>query len=110
MNALKAGFMWGTVLTALILVTGLIASVATQALVFFYIVGILTFVGSGILLLLGGCLFSRQPLDDEKKLDSNGAPTPVWKRALLGLDLMASAIILFLYGFIIDLFGTLFGF
>lgn len=110
MNALKAGFMWGTVLTALVLVAGLIATILVQALVFSYIVGILTFMGCGVLLLVGGCLFSRQPLEDEKRMDSEGNPSAVWKRALLGLDLMAIAIILFLYGFIINLIGALIGF
>jgi hypothetical protein len=110
MNALKRGFMWGTVLTAFVLVAGLIASLIVQAMVLFYIIGILTFLGSGILLLLGGCLFSRQPLDDEKRHDSDGNPTPVWKRSLLGLHLMTTAIILFFYGLIINLIGSLFGF
>ncbi|MFX0054558.1 MAG: hypothetical protein ACFFAX_06650 [Promethearchaeota archaeon] len=110
MNALKGGLVWGTVLTALILSTGVVASLIAQAMVFFYIAGVLTFLGSGILLLLGGCLFARQPLDDEKRLESDGTPTSVWKRALLGLDLMVAAIFLFLYGFIINVIGASFGF
>ncbi|MHA2303338.1 MAG: hypothetical protein ACXACD_20535 [Candidatus Thorarchaeota archaeon] len=110
MNALKSGFIWGTVLTALVLTTGLVASLIAQSMVLFYIAGILTFMGSGILLFLGGCLFSRQPLVDEKRFNSNGTPTPVWKRALLGLDLMSTAIILFFYGLIINLIGAIFRF
>jgi hypothetical protein len=48
----------------------------------------------GILLILGACLMSRQPLDDEKRFDADGNPTKSWQYAIYGKKLLVAAIFL----------------
>ena len=107
--AIQRGLLQATVLMAGIALAGLLASVIAQALIFLYVVGVLSFLGTGILLFLGGCLFSRQPLEDSKRYDAEGNPSPAWRRALLGLSLMIASVFLFLYGLLFTLVAIVFG-
>jgi len=58
-----------------------------------------------ILLILGGCLAAREPLDDQKKTDENGKPTKSWKAALLGRKMLATALFLLMYGALLVVLG-----
>ena len=107
--AIQRGLLQATVFMAGIAVAGLLASVIAQALIFLYVVGVLSFLGTGILLFLGGCLFSRQPLEDSKRYDAEGNPSPSWRRALLGLSLIFASVFLFLYGLLFTFIGIVFG-
>ena len=107
--AIRAGVVLATLIMAIIAVIGLISSLFLQTFIFGYLVGILTFLGTGLLLLLGGCLFSRQPLDNETRYDIDGTPVPSWRRALLGLRLMMTSIFLFLYGVVFTFLSLFLG-
>jgi len=61
----------------------------------------------GALLILGGCLMSRQPLEDEKRYDESGQPVTTWKLALIGKKLLITSLFVVLFGL---LFGILSGF
>ena len=58
-----------------------------------------------ILLIIGGCLAAREPLDDEKKTDEYGKPTESWKAAMLGKKMLVTALILLLYGAVLVVLG-----
>ena len=54
----------------------------------------------GVMLILGACLMSRQPLDDEKRFDAEGNPTKSWQYAIYGKKiLLASFFLLAFSGF-----------
>ena len=48
----------------------------------------------GVMLILGACLMSRQPLDDEKRYDADGNPTKSWRFALLGKNILLASFFL----------------
>ncbi len=99
-DAATRGFSWATLLMFLILIIGFIGSVIVDLSVFRYAVEVLGFTLTGILLLVGACMFSRQPLEDSKRYDDEGNPTTSWRIALLGLSLMIASVFLFLWGFL----------
>ncbi len=56
------------------------------------------------MLIIGGCLMAREPLEDSKRYDDNGHPVMSWRAALMGRKLLgASFFVLVLSG----LFGIL---
>ncbi|NHJ13451.1 MAG: hypothetical protein EAX95_07225 [Candidatus Thorarchaeota archaeon] len=88
---------------------GLLVSFIIQASVLGYVVGFLSFLATGMFLMLGGCLFARQPLDDNAKYNDDGSPTPSWQRAIFGLRLIIASIFLFLYGLLLSFISLFLG-
>ena len=62
----------------------------------------------GVMLTLGSCLMSRQPLDDEKRFDAEGNPTRSWKYALLGKKVLIASIFLLAFSGLFYLLGLVF--
>lgn len=107
--AVQRGLLIATLLMSLIVVVSLTASVIAQVSLFGYLVGVFSFLGTGLLLILGGCLYARQPLEDEKRHKADGSPAPSWRRAQLGLRLMIASLFLFLYGLLFTFIGITLG-
>ncbi|MCJ7818079.1 MAG: hypothetical protein MUP60_04450 [Candidatus Thorarchaeota archaeon] len=61
------------------------------------------FLEMGILLMIGGCLMSRQPLKDDDRHTEDGSPTSAWKMALIGRQIIFTGFFLFLYAGIITI-------
>jgi len=76
---------------------GFVATLILQDLLMSYIATSLAFIELAILLIFGGCLMARQPLDEKERYDSEGNPTKEWKMARLGRKFLLAATILFLY-------------
>ncbi|MHA2397012.1 MAG: hypothetical protein ACXAC0_09935 [Candidatus Thorarchaeota archaeon] len=62
----------------------------------------------GIMLILGACLMSRQPLDDEKRFDADGNPTKSWQYALIGKKILLAAVFLLAFSGFFYLLGLVF--
>ncbi len=62
----------------------------------------------GLMLILGACLMSRQPLDDDKRYDSSGNPTRSWRYALLGKKILLASIFLLAFSGLFYLLGIAF--
>lgn len=62
----------------------------------------------GVLLILGACLMSRQPLDDDKRYDSDGNPTRAWRYALLGREILLASVFLLAFSGLFYLLGLAF--
>jgi len=62
----------------------------------------------GVLLILGACLMSRQPLDDDKRFDAEGNPTKSWKYALYGKKILVSSVFLLAFTGLFYLLGIAF--
>lgn len=107
--AVMKGIGLATLLMSLILIVGLIGSVIGEISVFRFAVEAFTFLLTGLLLLVGACMFARQPLDDSKRYDDEGRPTSSWRMALLGFRLMVASVFLFLYGFLFTLITIFLG-
>ena len=109
----KAAVMQGigvaTLLMSLILIVGFVGSVVVEISIFRYAVEIIAFSLTGVLLLVGGCMFSRLPLQDSKRYDDEGNPNTSWRMALLGFRLMVASVFLFLYGFLFTLLSIFIG-
>jgi hypothetical protein len=57
----------------------------------------------GIMLVAGGCLMSRQPLEDKKRYDSSGKPTTSWEIALLGREILVSSMFVLIFSILLAL-------
>jgi hypothetical protein len=62
----------------------------------------------GVLLVLGACMMSRQPLDDDKRYDDDGNPTKTWYYALIGQKVILISLFLLPYLGLFWAFGILF--
>jgi len=62
----------------------------------------------GVMLLLGACLMSRQPLDETKRYDSEGNATRSWRYTLLGKKTLLASIFLLAFGGLFYLLGLAF--
>lgn len=108
-SAIQMGLAFATFAILVIASVGLTASFIMQSPVFGYIVGVLSFLATGVFLLLGSCLYARQPLDSAKRYDSDGIPTQSWGIAVLGLRLMLASVFLFFYGLLFTYISLLLG-
>ncbi|MHA1290497.1 MAG: hypothetical protein ACTSPB_24200 [Candidatus Thorarchaeota archaeon] len=61
----------------------------------------IAFLEIGFFLIVGGCMMSRQPLKDEDRLNKEGLPTPAWRMALIGRQMLLAAVVLFAYVIIV---------
>ncbi len=58
----------------------------------FYIVSNLLFFEFAGMLVVGGCLMARQPLEDDKRYDDDGVPVASWRAALIGRKILGASI------------------
>ena len=73
---------------------------------YFGIVSNLLLLEFGSLLILGGCLMARQPLEDENRYDESGEPVTSWRWALRGRMLLIMSIFTFLYTVLFGVLST----
>lgn len=74
----------------------------------FFWVSTFMFFEFGMLLIVGSCFLSRQPLKDSKRFNENGDATFSWRLALIGKKLLCASIFLLVLSLIIYMFGYLF--
>jgi hypothetical protein len=108
MRNLQRGLLLATVYITVLVALGLVATILLQSPAFSGVVDAGAFLGSGVALIVGACLMSRQPLRDEDRLNPDGSHTPAWRRASLGRQLLIAALIIFLCGFAISSIGGYF--
>ncbi len=73
---------------------------------YFGIVSNLLLLEFGSLLILGGCLMARQPLEDEKRHNESGEPVASWRWALRGRMLLIMSVFTFLYTILFGVLST----
>ena len=61
----------------------------------------------GVLLILGSCMMSRSPLDEEKRYDESGNPVSSWKWAQRGKMILLSSFFMLLLGIVLAVLGGL---
>ena len=62
----------------------------------------------GLILIVGACLLARQPLEDAKRFDSDGNPTPAWKYALIGRKMLLASVFLLAFAALFYVLGVVF--
>lgn len=62
----------------------------------------------GLMLILGTCFMSRQPLEVEKRFDEQGAPVRSWIWAMRGRKVLFASIFVLIFVFCFGGLGTLF--
>ncbi|MGY5865286.1 MAG: hypothetical protein RTV41_11845 [Candidatus Thorarchaeota archaeon] len=62
----------------------------------------------GVMLIVGACLMSRQPLEDEKRFDTEGNPTKSWKFTILGKKILLASIFLLAFSGFFFILGNVF--
>jgi hypothetical protein len=82
--------------TVAVLAPPLLTSTVAEAGAFFEV---------GLLLIVGGCLMARQPLENKGRYTEDGTITSAWRIALIGRQMLLAALILFLYAAIVALGG-----
>ena len=73
-------------------------------------VGLIASLEAGVLLVLGGCLASRQPLHDKDSLNPDGTPTRSFRIGTIGKQLLYCALFTFLFGAFFAILGYVLGF
>jgi hypothetical protein len=61
-----------------------------------------------ILLIMGGCMAAREPLQDEDKYDEDGTPSTGHRMASIGKKMLLTSVFVLLYGALFVLFGWVF--
>ena len=102
---LERGLLVATVLMAINLGIGFIVTVALQGLYMSIVANGGAFLEIALLLIVGACLMSRQPLDDTKRYEADGTPTSSWRLARYGRQMLLAAVIIILYMMVLSLFG-----
>ena len=62
----------------------------------------------GVMLILGACLMVRQPLEDDKRFDKQGAPVRSWIWAMRGKRILTASVFVLIFAFCIGGLGMLF--
>ena len=88
-------------ITAFIIVINLVGvfifAVFNQSAFSLTLVSNLLFFELAFLFVVGGCLMSRQPLDEEKRYDENDNPVITWKLAIWGKRIIMIAVLLLVF-------------
>ncbi len=95
-------------LTFINLIVALVIHITTTTNFDFYTAANLMIPEFGVMLIVGSCLMSRQPIDDEKRHDADGNPTTTWKFALYGKKILLAAVFLLAFGGLLFLLGLFF--
>ena len=102
---LERGLLYATLLMSLNITIGFIATLATALPLIAYIAGTGALIELGLMMIVGGCLMSRQPLQESGRYNADGTATNAWKMAVIGRRLLFGAVILLLYSMILGLLG-----
>ncbi|MFW9927501.1 MAG: hypothetical protein ACFFDM_12180 [Candidatus Thorarchaeota archaeon] len=94
---LEKGLMYSAVLMVINLGVGFAVTLVLQEPLMYFIASGLAFIEIALLLILGGCLMARQPLDDRNRYDSDGNFTKEYKMFRLGRQFLLASVLLFLY-------------
>ncbi|MCK5389597.1 MAG: hypothetical protein KAJ36_03865 [Candidatus Thorarchaeota archaeon] len=62
----------------------------------------------GVMLIIGACLMSRQPLEDEKRYDEDGNPTKSWQYAIIGKKILLASVFLLAFSGLFFILGLVF--
>lgn len=96
---------WAVVLDFII---GILLMLVIGAYNIFHWVSSIMFLEFGMLLLVGSCFMSRQPLEDSKRFDENGEATTSWRIAIVGQKVFGTSLFVLLLSFLIFFFGYFF--
>ncbi len=107
---LERGGIIGTGFMIIDLFIGFIATIAFATPVTGSVSAGAAFLEMGILLIMGGCMMSRQPLKDEDRYDEEGNPTSTWKLAMIGRQLIFASLFLFIYASLLAIISLYFPF
>ncbi|TFG28110.1 hypothetical protein EU528_11735 [Candidatus Thorarchaeota archaeon] len=107
---IERALLLATILMFMNLIIGFISLLILQTVLVSTIAGGGAFLEFGILLIVGSCLMSRQPLDDKDRYNDDGSHTKMWRFALIGQRLLFAALFLFLYFIAVSIAGTYLGF
>jgi len=66
------------------------------------------FLEFGVMLILGACFMSRQPLDVDKRFDKEGLPVRSWIWAIRGKKVLVASVFVLMFAFFISSLGMLF--
>ncbi|MFW9808674.1 MAG: hypothetical protein ACFFE6_04745 [Candidatus Thorarchaeota archaeon] len=102
---LERGLLLATVLMTINLGIGLIATIILQELYMSMIASGGAFLEIAILLIVGACLMSRQPLHNKDRYNADGSASSAWRLTLYGRQMLFAAAILFLYLMVLGLVG-----
>jgi hypothetical protein len=94
---LERALLLATALMSLNLLIGFISTLLTQITLMSIVAQGSAFLEFGLLLVLGSCLMSRQPLDNKDRYNDDGSHTTSWRITLIGRQMLLAAVFLFLY-------------
>jgi predicted phage tail protein len=105
MKDLERSLILATSLMALNLVVGFSVAVLAPPILTSTVAGGGAFLEIGLLLIVGGCLMARQPLENKGRYTEDGNISTAWRIALIGRQMLLAAFILFLYAAVLAVAG-----
>lgn len=100
---MERAILLASALMSLNLLVGFISSIVSNAILMSTIAAAAAFLEFGILLILGSCLLSRQPLENRDRYNEDGSHTTSYRVSLIGKQMLIAAIFLFLYSILITI-------
>jgi len=94
-----------SVLAFINVIIALVIHIATGTNFDFFTAANLMIPEFGVMLIVGACLMSRQPLEDEKRYDADGSPTKSWQFALHGRKILLASIFLLAFSGLFFILG-----
>jgi heme A synthase len=104
---LERPFLLAIALIALDLVVGFTTAVFAPPILTSTVAGGGAFLEVGLLLIIGGCMTARQPLENKNRYTEDGRVTSAWRIALIGRQMLLTALILFLFTVVVATAGFL---
>ncbi|MCK5266373.1 MAG: hypothetical protein KAR03_12260, partial [Candidatus Thorarchaeota archaeon] len=89
-------------------IVALVMHISTATVFDFFTAANLMIPEFGIMLILGACLMSRQPLEDEKRYDEDGNPTKSWQYAIIGKKILLASVFLLAFSGLFFILGLVF--
>ena len=89
-----------SILAVISIVAGFIGYLVDSGIEMLTTATAILFVAFAIMLILGGCMMAREPLDDAKKYDADGKPVAAWRITLIGRKILLAGVFTFVFSFL----------
>ena len=89
-------------------IIAMIITIADPTVSLFLTASVYLILEFGVLLILGACFMARQPLEDDKRFDKQGAPVRSWIWAMRGKKVLFASLFVLIFAFCIGGLGMLF--
>ncbi|MFW9957118.1 MAG: hypothetical protein ACFFCT_03515 [Candidatus Odinarchaeota archaeon] len=107
---IERALLLASALMSMNLLIGFVSTLVVQTTLMSIVAQGIAFLEFGLLLVMGSCLMSRQPIENKDRYNDDGSHTTSWRIALIGRQMLLAATFLFLYFLILSIISSYFAF